>query len=84
VSTGQTHPPGSLKGLDHQPKKIHGGGTHGSGHICEREWTCWTSVGGEALGPEGVQYHSEGKCQEGKTGMGRGKHPHRGRGREMG
>jgi hypothetical protein len=27
---------------------------HDAGHICGREWPCWTSVGGEALGPEGV------------------------------
>jgi hypothetical protein len=30
------------------------GGTHGSGCICSRGWPCWTSVGGEALGPEGI------------------------------
>jgi hypothetical protein len=26
-------------GLDHQPKRIHGG-THDSGHICGRGWPC--------------------------------------------
>jgi hypothetical protein len=30
------------------------GATHGAGHICGRGRPCWTSVGGEALGPEGV------------------------------
>ena len=29
--------------------------THGAGHICGRGWPCWTSVGGEALEPEGVR-----------------------------
>jgi hypothetical protein len=51
VSTSQT--PQKSQGLDHQPKIIHGG-THASGRICGRGWPCWTSVGGEALGPEGV------------------------------
>jgi hypothetical protein len=43
-------------------------------------------VGGEALGPEGVQCPSVGKCQSGKTGVGRwmGEHPHRGRGGRCG
>jgi hypothetical protein len=27
-------------------------------------------VGGEALRPEGVQYHSVGKCQGGRIGVG--------------
>jgi hypothetical protein len=30
----------------------------------------WTSVGGEALGPEGVQCHSVGECQGGRMGVG--------------
>jgi hypothetical protein len=51
VSNGQT--PWSSQGLDHQPKSTYGG-THGSGPICGRGWPCWTSVGGAALGPEGV------------------------------
>jgi hypothetical protein len=44
--------PESSQELDHQPKNTHGA-THGSGHICGRAWSCWTSVGGEAFGLEG-------------------------------
>jgi hypothetical protein len=51
VSTSQASL--ELPGLDHQPKDIHGE-THGSGLICDRQWPCWTSMGGEALEPEGV------------------------------
>ena len=51
ASTGQT--PGAPRGLDHQPKNTHGG-THGSGCNCGRAWPCCTSVGRQALGPEGV------------------------------
>ena len=43
----------SSQELDYQPKNTHGG-THGAGHICDRGRPCWTSVGGEALGIEGV------------------------------
>ena len=39
------------------------GGTHDSGHICGRGWPCWTSMGGTALGPEGVRCPSVGECQ---------------------
>jgi hypothetical protein len=53
-------------GLDHQAKSTHGG-THGSSSICGRGWPCWTSVGGVALGPEGVQCPNVGECQGGKT-----------------
>ena len=42
--------------MDHQPKNTHGG-THGSS--CRR-WPCWRSVGGTALGPEGVSFPSRG------------------------
>jgi hypothetical protein len=49
VSTG--HTPWSSWETD---QRIHIGGTHGSGHIRGRRGSCWTSVGGEALGPEGV------------------------------
>jgi hypothetical protein len=78
VSTG--HSPWNSRGLDHQPKSIHGG-THGTGHICGRGWPSWTPVGGEAHGPEGVQCSSVGECQGGRTGVGGwvGEHPHRGR-----
>ena len=73
--------PRSSWGLDHQPKN-----THGPGHLCGREWPCWTSVGGEALGPEGVQCPSVGEYQGGKMEVGGwvGEHAHRGRGREDG
>jgi hypothetical protein len=60
VSTGQI--PRSSQELDHQPKNTHEA-THGAGHICARRWPCWTSVGGEVLGPEGVQCPSAGGCQ---------------------
>jgi hypothetical protein len=53
VSTSQHLPLQSSKELDHQPKSTHGG-THGSSRICGRGWPLWTSVGGAALGPEGV------------------------------
>jgi hypothetical protein len=64
VSIGQT--PWSFQELAHQPKNTHGT-THGTGHICGRGWLCWTSVGGEALGPEGVLCPSVGECQSGRT-----------------
>ena len=67
VSTSQI--PQSSQGLDHQPKSTHGG-IHGSCYICGRGWPCWTSVGGLALGPEGVQCPSVGECQGGKMGVG--------------
>ena len=51
--------------LDHQPKN-----THGAGHICDRGWPCWSSVGREALGSEGVRCPSVGECQGGMTGVG--------------
>jgi hypothetical protein len=51
VSTGQT--PQNSWQLDHQPKNTHRG-THGSSHICGREWLCWASVRGAALGPESI------------------------------
>jgi hypothetical protein len=60
----------SSQGLDHQPKNTHGA-THGSGCICGRGCPCWTSVGGEALGPESVQCPSVGECQGRRRGVGR-------------
>ena len=51
-----------------QPKNTHGE-THGAGRICGRGWPCWTSVGEEALGSEGVRCPSVGECQGGKTGV---------------
>ena len=81
VSIGQD--PWSSQALDNQPKSTHGG-THGTVHVCGRGWPCWTSVRGEALGPENIGCPSVGECQGGKTGVGGwvGQHPHRGRGRE--
>jgi hypothetical protein len=61
--------PWSSQGLDHQPDNTHEV-THGTVHICGRGWPCWTSVGGEALGPEGVQCPSVGECQGRRTGVG--------------
>ena len=51
-----------------QAKNTHGV-IHGPGHICVRRWPYWISVGGEALGPEGVQCSSVGECQGEKTGV---------------
>ena len=62
--------PQSSRGLDYKPKDTHGG-AHGSSHICGIGWPCWTSVGGAALGPEGVLSFSVGECQSGKVGVGR-------------
>ena len=45
------------------------GGTHSIDRICGRGWPCWTSVGGEALGTEGVQCSSVGECQDGRMGV---------------
>jgi hypothetical protein len=35
--------------LNHPQKSTHGG-TGGSSRIYSKEWTCWTSMGGKALG----------------------------------
>jgi hypothetical protein len=68
VSTGQTT--GAPRHwTTNTTKKTHEG-THGAGLICNRGWTCWTSVGGEVLGPEGVRYPSVGECQGRRTGVG--------------
>jgi hypothetical protein len=56
-------------GLDHQPKNTHEA-THGIGYLSTRGWPCLTSVGEEALGPEGVWCPSVGECQGGRTGIG--------------
>ena len=61
VSTGQT--PRNSQGLDHQPKNTHG-------HICGRGCPCSTSVGGEALGPKGIQCPSIGEGQRGRMAVG--------------
>jgi hypothetical protein len=65
VLTGQT--PWSFQGLDHQPKSTCEG-IHGSGCICGRGWPCWTSVGGEALGPEVIGCPSVEEYQGRKGG----------------
>ena len=39
------------------------GGTNGSRCICSRGWPCWTSKGGEVLGPEKAQCPRIGECQ---------------------
>jgi hypothetical protein len=77
------HPtPRSSQWLDHQLKSTHEG-TYGSGSICGRRWPCWTSVGGVALGPEGVWCPSVGEYQGWKKGVDGWvvEHPHRGMGR---
>ena len=37
---------------------------------CSRGWPCWTSMGGEALGPEKVLCPSVDKCQVQEAGVG--------------
>jgi hypothetical protein len=46
------------------------GGNHGSSNICRRGWPCWTSMGGEALGPGEAQWLSVGEWQGGEVGVG--------------
>ena len=46
------------------------GWTHGSSCICSRGWPCWTSKGGEALGPEKAQCPSVGEYQDREAGVG--------------
>ena len=53
----QARPPGALE--EYQPKSTQGG-IYGSGCICGSGWLCWTSVEGEALGPEGDRCLSVG------------------------
>jgi hypothetical protein len=71
--------------LENQPKSTHGA-FHGAGHIYGKGWPCWTSVGGAALGPEGVQCPSVGEYQGRRTGVDGwvGEHPHKSRVREDG
>jgi hypothetical protein len=65
----QSVPPKSSQGLNHQPKNTHGG-THESSCMCSREWPCWVSMGGEALGPGKAQCHSVVGCQGREEGVG--------------
>jgi hypothetical protein len=67
--------PQSSQGLNHQPKSTYGG-THGSSCscyicICSRGWPCWTSMGGEALGPMKTQCPNVGEYQDREVGVGR-------------
>jgi hypothetical protein len=59
----------SSQGLNHQPKRTHGG-AHCSRHIYSRGWPCWASIGGKTLGPMKAQCPSVGKCQGGEAGVG--------------
>jgi hypothetical protein len=78
-------PPQSSQELNHKPKSTHGG-SHGSSYICSRGWHCWTSMGGETLGPGKASCPSVGECQGGEVGVGGrvGEYPHRSREREDG
>ena len=38
--------------------------------ICSRGWTCWASMGGEALFPVNAPCPSVGKCHSSKSGVG--------------
>ena len=60
--------------------------THGSSCICSRGWPCWTSMGGEALGPVEAQFSSVRECQRRWAGVGGwvAEHLHRSRKRESG
>jgi hypothetical protein len=56
--------------LGTKSKSTHGG-THGSSRICSRGWPCWTSMGGEVLGPVKVLCPSVGEMPgPGSGGMG--------------
>jgi hypothetical protein len=73
MSTGQYFlnrtPMAYAMGLNHQPKKTHGG-THGSSCICSRGWPSWSSMGGEVLGPPKVPGPSIREWQGQEVGMG--------------
>ena len=64
----QSVPP-ELPGTKPPTKEQHGG-THGSSCICSRGWPCFTSMGGEALGPVKAQCSSVGECQDSEVGVG--------------
>ena len=63
TTTGTNQYPQSSQGLNHQPKKSHGG-THGSSCIWSRGWSSQSSMGGEALGPVKVLCPIIGECQD--------------------
>jgi hypothetical protein len=77
--------PQSSQGLNHQPKSTHGG-TDDSNYICSRGWPCWSSMGGETLGPVKAGCPSVGGMPGWGSGSGwmAGVTPHRSRGRGMG
>ena len=54
--------PHTSLGLNHQPKKTHGG-TRGSSCICSRGWPSQSLMGGEDLDPVKVLCPSIGECQ---------------------
>ena len=54
---------------NHQPKSTHRG-THGSSCLSSRGWPCWSSMGGEVLGPVKAPCPSVGECQDREAGMG--------------
>jgi hypothetical protein len=56
--------PSELPGTK-SPTKEHTG-THGSIFISCRRWTCWTSIGGEALGPVKTDVPGWGNAKTGK------------------
>jgi hypothetical protein len=57
--------PWSSQRMDHQPKSTHAAFS-GAGHICDRGWSCCTSVGIGSLGPEGVRCPSVGNARAGR------------------
>jgi len=67
--------PRSSQELNHQPKSTHGRSLSSS-YISSRGWSCWASMGGEALGPVKVRCPSMGKQWMG----GCGSTPYRSRG----
>ena len=69
VNRPDSPPSQSAAGLYHQSNYTHGA-THGVGHTCGRRWHFWTSVGGVALRPQGVQCPSVQECQGERMGVG--------------
>jgi len=61
--------------LNQYSKNIHGQ-NYGSECICSREWSCWTTMGGEPLRPTKAGTPSIGECQGvlGKEVVGEGEH----------
>jgi hypothetical protein len=61
--------PSELLGLNHQPKKTHGG-TRGSSCICSGGWPSQSLMGGETLGYVKALCSSVGECQHQESGVG--------------